>query len=520
LRTICALLVAAGCALLTSGQPPGRTEASTERPEASTERPEASTERPEAVADPSDAAADPSDAADDRPDIVVIYMDDFSPLATWLWSDPDRTPALARFASEGTWFREAIGSTPMCCPARGNLLTARYGHRTGLTRNDMGRYVPGDSVASRLQEAGYHTVYVGKYLNRLAHHVTSAREMEAQSVGWDGFEVIWENQGAFYDYRWYGRDGVVRHGSRPADHSSRVAAQRAVEHIRDAPADRPLFLIVSLFSGHPPNLPMRRFDGHRACRDVRPWDGPAFDEEDVSDKPRYVRRTDRLGTAAFDLRVRCEEAMTVDFVAGSVRDALRERGPLSDALLVLTADNGSMMGDHRLRSKSYPYSTPVPLYVLWPDRLGRERRVVREPVSNVDLAPTFCELAGCVMPDIDGTSLAPLLTGEVEHLERDFVYEEMLHASDRFGADPAGRPAWYGIRTTARYSDTRWAYTEYETGERELYDLSEDPHQLTNVAGRQRFAAVERQLAAMLHEQVIGPNRVRFRGRLPSAGDR
>ena len=455
-------------------------------------------------------------AVPDRPSIVVIYADDTSPLPTWLWSDPVRTPTLARFVRDGTWFSSAIGATPMCCPARGNLLTGRYGHSTGITRNDMDPYDPQGSLAVRLDAVGYHTAYVGKYLNGLARHVPTAEAMTAQAVGWDDFDVIWENQGAYYHYRWWTRDGVVEHAGADADHSSLVAARAAAAHIRDAPADAPLFMVVSLFDGHPPNRPMRRFHDVRACRDARPWRGPAFDEADVSDKPAYVRRTGRLRTGSKDLRERCEAMMTTDFVAGEVRVALEETGRLEDTLFVFTADNGTLLGDHRLRSKGYPYATPVPLYMLWPARLRDERREITEPVSNVDLGPTFCAIAGCTVPDADGLDLGPLLDG-AERLERDFVYEEMLHADGRYGVDADGRPAWYGLRTTGRYDDRRWVYTEYETGERELYDLSADPSQLRSRAGLVRYAEVEADLRAMLHEQVVGPDGVRFLGKLSSS---
>ena len=84
---------------------------------------------------------------------------------------------------------------------------------------------------------------------------------------------------------------------------------------------------------------------------------------------------------------------------------------------------------------------------------------------------------------------------------------------------PAGRPAWYGLRTTERYDNRRWVYTEYETGERELYDLGGDPWQLRNLAGQERLAGVEASLAALLHDRVVTPDDVRFLGRLRPAGD-
>lgn len=443
-----------------------------------------------------------------RPNIVVIYMDDFSPKASRLWTDRKRTPTLARWVDEGITLN-ASGSTPLCCPARANVLTGRYGHHNGITRNEMRRYDPGRTIAVELQAAGYHTAFVGKFLNAFANWAPTSRDVERYSQGWDDFDVIWENQGRFLDYRLWTRDGVRKHRTRARDHSSRVAGLRAAQHVRAAPPDEPVFLIVSLYDGHPPEIPMTRFADDPACRTVAPWKGPAFDEANVSDKPRFVRSRPRIGDRSYSLRKRCEAMLGVDWVSQRIKRALRETGRLDDTLVVFTADNGVLMGEHRLQSKGYPYSTPVPMYVWWPQRWGRAGRSVEEPVQNVDLAPTFCRLAGCTMDEVDGLDLMPLLDGDVDRLGRQSLYEEVLHPSHRW-PDRAAMPAWYGIRTTLAYSKKRWVYTEYATGERELYDLTRDPQQMKNLAGKPAVAAVEEELAAMLHDDFVVPDDVRF----------
>ncbi len=465
--------------------------------------PPSSVERPAPATTPTSVAELPP-----RPNIVVIYMDDFSPLVARLWSGFQRTPQLARWVHQGITL-EASGSTPLCCPARGNVLTGRYGHRNGITRNQMRFYDPSDTVAVALQDAGYHTAFVGKFLNSFARWAPDSRSVERYSQGWDDFDVIWENQGRFYDYRLWTRDGMQRHGHAPQDHSSQVAGLRAAQHIREAPQDQPLFMIVSLYDGHPPFTPMARFANDAACRSVGRWSGPSYNERDVSDKPRFVRRRARLPESGYALRVRCESVLGVDWVAGQVRRALEASGRLDDTLIIFTADNGMLMGEHRLESKGYPYSTPVPMYAWWPERWGRQARAIEEPVQNIDLAPTFCGLAGCSMVDADGMDLTPLLDGTVDRLDRTSIYEELLHPGPKW-PDPAGMPAWYGIRTTLGYSDTRWVYTEYASGETELYDLSNDPYQLKNLAGKASVAAVEAELATMLHESVVDRDGVRF----------
>ncbi len=459
-----------------------------------------------------DASISPSEASftpePPRPNIVVIYMDDFSPKAARLWKDHQRTPDLARWVEQGITLN-ASGSTPLCCPARANVLTGRYGHRNGITRNEMRKYDPSETVAVELQAAGYHTAYVGKFLNSLARWAPDRRSMEHYAQGWDDFDVIWENQGHFYDYRLWTRHGVQKRGSAPRDHSSRVAGLRAAAHIRATPRDEPLFMIISLYDGHPPQIPMAKFAGDPACRKVVPWAGPAYDEANVSDKPRFVRSRSRLRERSYSLRRRCEAILGVDWVSQRVSRALKKTGRLDDTLIVFTADNGVLMGEHRLESKGYPYSTPVPMYAWWPQRWGSAGRSIEEPVQNVDLAPTFCGLAGCTMEDIDGMDLIPLLDGDVDRLDRTSIYEEILHPGHRW-PDPAAVPAWYGLRTTLAYSDVRWVYTEYATGERELYDLTNDPNQLKNLAGERAVADTQQELAAMLHESVVGPDHVRF----------
>jgi hypothetical protein len=113
------------------------------------------------------------------------------------------------------------------------------------------------------------------------------------------------------------------------------------------------------------------------------------------------------------------------------------------------------------------------------------------------------------MDKVDGLDLMPLLDGDVDRLGRKWIYEEVLHPSHRW-PDPAAMPAWYGIRTTLAYSDVRWVYTEYATGELELYDLTHDPQQSENLAGKPSFASVQDELAAMLHDGVVKPDAVRF----------
>jgi arylsulfatase A-like enzyme len=176
--------------------------------------------------------------------------------------------------------------------------------------------------------------------------------------------------------------------------------------------------------------------------------------------------------------------MTVDWVIGNVRQALKDSGRLGNTLQILTADNGWLMGDHRLEDKMSSYSTPVPLYMRWPKVLHGRKHIVTEPVANVDLAPTFCAIAGCTMSDADGRSLLPLINGTRKMLDRKFIFTEMLHSDHFYKFRDTGRPSWAGVESTFKYDDQLWAYARYRTGEEELYNVSADPHRLRNLVGK------------------------------------
>jgi arylsulfatase A-like enzyme len=422
-------------------------------------------------------------AAPSRPDVVLFYTDDFAPYPKWLWNDAERTPNVARFADHGLEFRNASASTPMCGPARAALLTGQYGHNSGVTQNDVKPYDQRGTLSPKLRRQGYKTVFVGKYINELASRYPTRSDVRTLANDWSQFDVMWENQGRFYGWRQYRKAGTRFYGSEPDDHSSYQAAKRAVQHIKKTKRDKPLFMVVSLYDGHAPLTPMKRFEGHPQCQGLGGWSGPAYDEADVSDKPAWVRAHPRLDAPAYGLRDRCESLMTADWVMGQVRQALKDTGRLGNTLQILTADNGWLMGDHRLEGKMSPYSTDVPLYMRWPKVLEGRKRIVREPVSNVDLAPTVCALAGCTIKQADGTSLVPLIKRTRKQLDRKYVFTEMLHADHFYKHRPTGRPAWAGVESTLKYDDRLWAYTRYRPGEEELYDVAKDPHRLNNLAG-------------------------------------
>jgi arylsulfatase A-like enzyme len=184
--------------------------------------------------------------------------------------------------------------------------------------------------------------------------------------------------------------------------------------------------------------------------------------------------------------------LAVDELVQSVIDALKASGQLGNTYVFVTSDNGFHLGEHRIeKGKGTPYeeSLRVPLFVRGP---GVPRgKTLPHLVTNVDLAPTFAELAGARAPArVDGRSLVGLLSRtptDVGSWRKDLLAEY-------WAADDEGVPNWAALRT-----DTL-TYVEYATGERELYDLNDDPYEADNLAASadpSELAALSERLARL-----------------------
>ncbi|MEP7158168.1 MAG: sulfatase-like hydrolase/transferase [Chloroflexota bacterium] len=437
--------------------------------------------------------------ADDppRPNIVIFYIDDAAPLDGRLWSNTALTPTIADyFVGHGTNFANAIGETPMCCPGRGGLLTGLHTQNHGVIWNDARMFNPREHVGAELKAAGYATMWIGKYLN--SNDKLSSTAWRLHGKGWTFLDAVYGENGKYFNYKVHTKSGSVSYGNL---HSTRMAAERTVQRMRTVDPSKPIFSVVSMYNMHVPNVPMPGFENDPRwdmCAEMPPWAPPNYNEADVSDKPAWVRNLPLLPDAdGYPMKGYCREMLGVDWAVKKVIDELAAEGRLDNSLLIFTADNGVGWGEHRVgRKKVVPYATRVPLYMSWPERWGDAPREIDDLVSNIDLAPTLCELAGCEMGPFptgqehaDGLSLLRLLDGDANHIPRKAVLESA------WGPDVRD---WRAIRTATDHLLGAWHYVEWQNGERELYDLTADPWELTNRAGQQAYLATQNNLAYKL----------------------
>jgi N-acetylglucosamine-6-sulfatase len=420
----------------------------------------------------------PSMPADDRPNIVLVVTDDQR------WDTLQVMPTVQMdIAGRGVAFSNAFAVNPICCPSRASILTGLYSHSTGVYTNSkkhggFDSFEDSSTVATWLQDAGYQTALIGKYLNGY-----QSREGDYVPPGWDRWFALTglKEGGGYFDYEVSDHGNVVSFGLDPGDYSTDVLADRAEAFVMTADTSRPLFLYLAPHAPHEPATPAPRHEGSFSGEEPRR--PPGYDEEQVADKPAWIRELPGLDEAVRgeidELRERqLASLQAVDEAVARLLEALEETGRLENTLVVFTSDNGLLWGEHRLTKKSavYEESIRVPLVVRF-DPLGELGRIEQQLVTNIDLAPTIAAVAELDAPEMEGRSLVPLLAGQEVAWRSDFLVEHV--AGGRTDA-----PTYCAVRSD------RHVYAYYATGEEELYDLRSDPHQLDNRAADPGMASL------------------------------
>jgi hypothetical protein len=220
---------------------------------------------------------------------------------------------------------------------------------------------------------------------------------------------------------------------------------------------------------------------------------PSFNEGDMTDKPAWLRAwfPAKLPTSRWTpIRAkRVRTLFSVDDALESLIAELQGKGELSNTLFVLTSDNGFLLGEHRVQSrKRLAYEAAQP--GLWIAGPGFPEGVVSHAfATNLDLLPTMLTTARATIPwaKLDGRALQD-------------VIREADHGHDRFlpihvpveAVDAKKQPTGNGVRTW------RYKYVRYADGSQELYDLINDPNELSNVANVANYGPVKAAVQSLL----------------------
>lgn len=431
-----------------------------------------------------------SHAADaPKPDVLVVLTDQWSPRYL-SWENPEvRTPHLDRIAREGMIFDACYTTSPVCMPARISLLTGLYPHNGGhsVWGNVTDYFVPPEAAPMfrDIQAAGYTTAQIGKlhwtagpgftrefqsagnyyralgldyvldvpgpvdspgdrnaygqYLQKLGLLKTVAADLHQRYVEWE-FEP---------------RASLVK----PEDYHDTFVTRSAVEFIQRQPKAKPMCLVVSLHSPHPP-------------LDAPGEYATMFDPAKLTLPPNVVesfkreRRTlDRMEVQRMLANYLGKIALVDDNV-GRLVEAMKQRGTWDTAFVCLTADHGEMMGAHGFLTKGrfYEESARVPLFIRWPGRVKPGR--TKTPVQMFDVYPTIVEaIGGKLSPGRFATSLLPVATGKKASVREVAISE--------IGKDAP-------LNLMARGERYKWFA---EGGREYLFDLEDDPLEMRDLAG-------------------------------------
>jgi N-acetylglucosamine-6-sulfatase len=422
-------------------------------------------------------------AARTSPNIVVIVADDLDSASVSFM------PAVNRLlAQQGATFTRFFATTPLCCPSRASILRGQYAHNHGVLRNtgdDAGFTAfqqsgnESHTIATELDAAGYETALIGKYLNGYASPREASRYVPP---GWD-FWVAGVNHDAYnsFNYDLNVNGEIIHHGNNPRDYITDVLAAHALDFLdQAAESNQPFFLYLTPYAPHSPSTPAPRHEGMFAGESAPRT--PAFNERNIKDKPNWVQTarmsSERIARIDSGYRDRLESLMAVDEMVDVLMQRLDERGALDDTYVLFLSDNGYFLGEHRQpHGKDAPYdaASRVPLIARGPGITAGS--AVDRIALNIDLFPTIAELAGISSPPyVDGRSLVPLFMGSDGDWREAALLEGFGQETESNEGTETSTPAFRALRSE------QVLYTEYETGERELYNLRKDPYETSNIA--------------------------------------
>jgi arylsulfatase A-like enzyme len=410
-----------------------------------------------------------------------------------------RTPALDRLAAEGVTFRHAFTPAPVCVPARTSLLHGCWPSRHQCLMNE-GLGVPHPdtralpSFSRQLAAAGYWLGHVGKWQVSAGHPPGAVGFHESNPGGGYG---AWRKASGLpptpHRNGWFGETdpGVAPEQSRLGWEAGQVIAMLE----RAASRGSPFFVRWDTSEPHLPNVVPEPFASMYDPARIAPW--PGFGDT-LAGKPfiqAQQQRTWRLDGRRWEdwaqtVARYLGEVSLLDDQVGRILEAVERLGLAGNTVVIYSTDHGDLCGSHGLIDKHYIMYDDVarvPLLVRWPLGLVQPGRTCDEFVIHaLDLAATFCDLAGAPVPGtFQGISLLPALRGRPLASERPDVFS--MYYGNQFG--------FYSQRMVR---NRRWKYVWNATAEDELYDLEADPGELRNRTGdptcRETVRALRRRL--------------------------
>ena len=459
--------------------------------------------------------------ADDRPNILFIMSDDHAAHAVSAYGSRlakvAPTPNIDRLAKEGAIFTNAFCTNSICSPSRACVLTGQYNHING-SFDLSGKVEPGKQMlAIQMKKAGYETAMIGKW------------HLKVEPADFDYYCVL-PGQGKYHgpSFRVRGEKPWGKNTiSFPNKHSTDAITDLTLDWLKQRDDDKPFFLMHHYKAPHDyfDNAP--RYESYLADVDIPEpaslWDqGEKFGslatrgaEDDLlphigtsigSRNPRrsYLGDLPKLYPNEFPKDfdpanftdeenkrfaynaylkkfLRCVKG--IDDNLGRLFRHLEVTGQLDNTIIIYTGDQGFMLGEHDYQDKRWMYeeSQRMPFLVRYPKSVPAGQKI-DSIIENVDYGPTMLELAGAEVPDsVQGRSFKSILESgnEPDDWKQEAYYRYWMHMAHH------DNPGHMGIRTKT-HKLIYYYGCNYDGGYQtpagwELYDLVNDPNEMTNI---------------------------------------
>ncbi|MBZ4192613.1 sulfatase [Niabella sp. 3A5MI-3] len=345
-----------------------------------------------------------------RPNILFAISDDQSYDHTgFSGSGFVKTPAFDRIAKEGVFFSNCIAGSPGCAPSRSSIVTGRYpwqNEQSGQHASSwMKAYVP---FVDLLAGNGYYTGYTGKGVDPFQYARDEKDSLwREQNAAGKSFNAIRYKAGDISDIR-------------PAKGISNINYFENFRDFLDKKKDgQPFFF---WYGAMEPHRGFEKDSWVRNKKELRDVKVPAFLPDN--------------GIVRGDLLDYAVEIEWFDFHLQKMLEYLKEKGELENTIVIVTSDNG--MAFPRAKANGYEYGVHVPFAVRFP-KMFPEGRIIDDPVSFVDIAPTILELTGTSskeMKAMTGTSILGILKEKkqgVVDTTRKYVYSgRERHSASRY----------------------------------------------------------------------------------------
>ena len=407
------------------------------------------------------------------PNILVLLSDQLRRQALGIYGDPDaRTPHLDAFAQQGVRFDNACSTYPICVPFRFTLMTGEYAHVRKVPGIEYVMSTGERTLADEFNEAGYETIYVGKWHldgghGRLGSAVQVNRTRVPRSrqgrwEKWYGFEL----RNDPFDTCYFEDDDPTP--KKIEGYQTDGLFQIGMDYIKDRADDRPFCMVISVEPPHDPFVAPEDVQSAWEARDIILPEN--FDVADPVQRETFILNRKRYNAMVENL----------DANVGKMMGFLKAEGLLEDTIVVFLSDHGELAGAHGLRAKQWPYeeSVGIPLMV-WDSRAGeRAGTVIKDPTCTEDLFPTLLGLAGITAKnEVPGTNLTPLIHGDVNALGREGVLLEFV--AELRERPPFFDEVWRGFRTR----DYKYTVKGNNMGGRpwQFFDLKNDPGEMNNL---------------------------------------